>query len=145
MTDDRYPMCQGPDPEPARAKFDLPAGAIDSHAHIFGAADAYEYSPARCYTPPEAKLESYLALHETLGGIDRAVLTQPSVYGTDNSCMLDAVDTMGGNFRAVAAVAEDVTDKELEALHARNVRRQRRPDRLGHRLAASGGKRDHAE
>lgn len=122
MTEDPYPLCQGPDPAPTRATFDLPAGAVDSHAHIFGTEDAYPYSPARGYTPPEATLASYLDLHEALGGIDRAVLTQPSVYGTDNGCMLDAVEAMGGTFRAVAAVDENVTDTELETLHARGVR-----------------------
>jgi predicted TIM-barrel fold metal-dependent hydrolase len=79
-------------------------------------------SPSRGYTPPDASLETFLALHRALGGIERAVLTQPSVYGTDNSCMLDAVEAMGAKFMAVAAVDADVTDRELEALHARRVR-----------------------
>jgi len=122
MSEDKHPPCQGPDPEPTRAKFTVPRGAIDSHAHIFGPQSAYAWSPARGYTPPEANLDSYLALHKALGGIDRAVLTQPSVYGTDNSCMLDVVDRMGGKFLAVAAVDENVTDTELEALNARGVR-----------------------
>jgi predicted TIM-barrel fold metal-dependent hydrolase len=126
MTDDPHPLCQGPDPDPTPANFALPPGVIDCHAHIFGPESKYPYSPARGYTPPDASLETYLALHKTLGGpngaIERAVLTQPSVYGTDNSCMLDAVDKMDGKFMAVAAVGEDVTDKELEALHARRVR-----------------------
>lgn len=120
--EDRYPMCQGPDPAPTLAKFDIPAGAVDCHAHIFGTEPRYPWSPARGYTPPEASLELYLALHKALGGIDRAVLTQPSVYGTDNTCMLDAVDRMGGKFRAVVAVDADVTDAQLEAYHARGAR-----------------------
>lgn len=122
MTDDKYPLCQGPDPAPTRAKFAVPPGAIDSHAHIFGPESQYPYSQARGYTPPEANLDAYLALHKALGGIERAVLTQPSVYGTDNSCMLDAVDKMNGRFLAIAAVDGDVTDHQLEVLHARGVR-----------------------
>jgi predicted TIM-barrel fold metal-dependent hydrolase len=122
LTDDKYPLCQGPDPLPTKAKFTIPAGAIDSHAHIFGTEPDYPYSPRRGYTPPEAALSTYLELHRALGGIERAVLTQPSVYGTDNSCMLDAVDAMDGKFLAIAAVDEDVTDKELENLHERGVR-----------------------
>ena len=122
MTEDRYPPCQGPDADPTRARFALPAGTIDCHAHVFGPASRYPMSPSRGYTPPEASLETFLALHRALGGIERAVLTQPSVYGTDNSCMLDAVDRMDGKFMAVAAVDEDITDTELEALHARRVR-----------------------
>ena len=122
MNDDRYPMCQGPDPDPTPAGFALPPGTIDCHAHVFGPESRYAMSPTRGYTPPVASLETYLGVHKALGGIERAVLTQPSVYGTDNTCMLDAVDRMDGRFMAVAAVGEDVTDKELEDLHARRVR-----------------------
>ena len=122
MSENKYPACQGPDPEPTRAQFSLPPGTIDAHAHIFGAPNEYAFSPARGYTPPEASLESYLALHKKLGGIERAVLTQPSVYGTDNSCMLDIVDRMKGRFLAVAAVGQDITDAELESMHERGVR-----------------------
>jgi 2-pyrone-4,6-dicarboxylate lactonase len=122
MSEDRYPLCQGPDPAPSAAKFTVPPGTIDSHAHIFGAPGSYPYSAARGYTPPEANLQSYLALHKALGGIERAVLTQPSVYGTDNSCMLDVVENMNGKFLAVVAVDQDVTDKQLEDFHARGAR-----------------------
>jgi predicted TIM-barrel fold metal-dependent hydrolase len=119
---DRYPLCQGPDPNPTRATFALPPGTIDSHAHIFGADGTWPYSPGRGYTPPEASLENYLRLHRALGGIERAVLTQPSVYGVDNECMLDAVAQMGGQYLAVVAVNEEVTDAELERLHERGAR-----------------------
>jgi predicted TIM-barrel fold metal-dependent hydrolase len=61
-------------------------------------------------------------LHEALGGIERAVLTQPSVYGTDNSCMLDVVEKMKGKFLAVIAVGQDVSDKQLEEFHAQGAR-----------------------
>ena len=57
-----------------------------------------------------------------LGGVERAVLTQPSVYGVDNECMLDAVARMNGRFLAVVAVNEDVTDAELQRLHERGAR-----------------------
>jgi 2-pyrone-4,6-dicarboxylate lactonase len=122
VSEDKYPACQGPDPDPTAAKFAIPDGAIDCHAHIFGTELAYPYSPARGYTPPEATLENYLNLHKALGGIERAVLTQPSVYGTDNACMLDAVDKMDGKFLAVVAVDSDVTDAALEDFHARGAR-----------------------
>lgn len=122
MTEDRYPLCQGPDPDPTPASFSLPEGTIDCHAHIFGPVQKYPLSPARGYTPPDASLESFLALHKTLGGIERAVLTQPSVYGTDNRCMLDAVAKMDGKFLAVVAVDADVSEKELIDLHEKGAR-----------------------
>jgi len=122
VKEDKYPLCQGPDPDPTQPKFQIPRGTIDCHAHIFGDSNHYEYSPARGYTPPEAQLDTYLELHRILGGIERAVLTQPSVYGTDNSCMLDIVDQMNGKFLAVVAVDATVTDKQLEQFHARGAR-----------------------
>lgn len=121
MTQDRYPMCQGPDPAPRPATFAVPRGTIDSHAHIFGPPDQYPFSPARGYTPPEASLHSYRALHQALGGIERAVLTQPSVYGTDNSCMMDVVDHVGSTYKAVVAVDGDVTDRQLEDFDRRGA------------------------
>ena len=60
----------------------MPADAIDSHAHLFGPESKYPYSPKRGYTPPDATLTTYDALHRALG-VARAVLIQPSVYGTD--------------------------------------------------------------
>lgn len=121
MSESRYPLCQGPDPRPLAPGFLLPAGTIDCHAHIFGTEDQYPYSSSRGYTPPQASLADYLALHKTLGNIERAVLTQPSVYGTDNRCMMDVVAQMPGRFKAVVAVDATVTDKELEHLAERGA------------------------
>ncbi|MFC1665848.1 amidohydrolase family protein [Pseudomonadota bacterium] len=115
------PICPGPDPDPIRPNFVVPKGAVDTHAHIFGPESKYPYSPARGYTPPDASVASFRHLHQILG-IERAVLTQPSVYGTDNRAMLDAVAQSPGNMLAVAAVGEQVTDEELEKLHYSGVR-----------------------
>jgi predicted TIM-barrel fold metal-dependent hydrolase len=62
-----------------------------------------------------------LAMHAKLG-IERVVLTQPSVYGTDNSAILDAAARIRDRARAVVAVAGDVGDAELRELHERGAR-----------------------
>ncbi len=81
--------CPPPDPAPKRpSRVTLPPGTIDTHGHIFG--PNYPWNPKRGYTPPDALPEAYEALHKALG-VSRGVLTQPSVYGTDNRCMLDYV------------------------------------------------------
>ena len=121
MSQDTIPVCQGPDPEPRTPKFTPPPGSCDTHAHIFGPAEKYVYSPKRGYTPPDASIEAYLALHGVLG-MERGVLTQPSVYGTDNSAMLDAVALYPDRLRAVAAVDAEVSDGELERMHHAGVR-----------------------
>lgn len=115
------PFCQGPDPDPESPTVKAPAGACDTHAHIFPVAHESRYSAGRGYTPPVASLESFLELHDVLG-IERAVLTQPSVYGVDNTAILEAVEQYPERMRAVAAVGNDVSDKELEALNASGVR-----------------------
>jgi predicted TIM-barrel fold metal-dependent hydrolase len=115
------PFCPGPDPQPSTPKFDVPVGAVDTHAHVFGPESLYPYSSGRGYTPPDASLEDYLNLHKTLG-IARGVMTQPSVYGVDNSAIFDSVKQLGDNYCALAAVGEDVSDAELERLHAARVR-----------------------
>ena len=55
-------------------------------------------------------------------GIDRAVLVQPSVYGTDNRAMLAALSSNPDKFRGVAVIDSQITDAELEAMHRAGVR-----------------------
>lgn len=110
-----------PDFNPRQPKLRLPRHSCDSHAHIMGPVARYAYSPARIYTPPDCLLADYLHMLDTLG-VERAVLVQPSVYGTDNTAMLDAMKAAGGRLRGVAVVAEDVSDEELGKLDAAGVR-----------------------
>jgi len=55
-------------------------------------------------------------------GCERAVLVQPSVYGTDNSAMVDALRSGVFAFRGIAVVDAAITDRELEDLHEAGVR-----------------------
>ncbi len=49
-------------------------------------------------------------------GIERTVVVQPSTYGKDNRCTLEAVATIGPNARCIVVVDESVTDAELDRL-----------------------------
>ncbi len=115
------PLCAAPDPDPRPPARPLPAGSCDCHAHICGPASAFDYDPKRIYTPPDALLPDYRAMLAALG-LSRAVLVQPSVYGTDNRVLLKALAEMGSRARGVAVVDAGVTDAELEALHEAGVR-----------------------
>lgn len=110
-----------PDPDPVKPKYVAPPGACDAHCHVFGPGDRFPYSRKRTYTPPDAPKEKLAALHRHLG-LTRSVLVQASCHGTDNSAMLDAIASSNGAWRGVAMVAKDVTDSELEALHAGGTR-----------------------
>ena len=114
-------LCQGPDPHPRKPKTSAPPGAIDAHAHVFGPLDQFPYVEERGYTAPEALLASWLLMHSVIG-IDRGVLIQPSVYGTDNRAMLAAMMEAGHRLRGVAAVEAEVNDSELSSLNAAGIR-----------------------
>jgi predicted TIM-barrel fold metal-dependent hydrolase len=96
-------------------------GACDAHVHIIGPRDKYPMVPNRAYTPPEATVAQLLALRKRLG-IARNVLVQPSFYGIDNSCMLDALAQLGDSARGIAVVAPTIADAELHAMDAKGVR-----------------------
>jgi D-galactarolactone isomerase len=55
-------------------------------------------------------------------GTARTVVVNPSTYGTDNSCTLDAMAQFGAAARGVAVVDIGVTDAELERLHDLGIR-----------------------
>jgi 2-pyrone-4,6-dicarboxylate lactonase len=118
---DSIPTCAPFDPAPRAPSFAVPPGACDCHAHVCGPATRYPYWPKRIYTPPDAVLPAYRHMLDTLG-IERAVLVQPSVYGTDNRAMLDALAADPQRLRGVAVVEFDVTVAEIESLHAQGVR-----------------------
>lgn len=109
-------MIPGPHPNPRVPNFKLPLHACDSHCHIFGPGDKYPYAPGRAYTPPDAPLEMFRALHDRLG-ITRAVIVNASVHGTDNRVALDAIAVSGGRYRAVANIDDTITEKELDGLN----------------------------
>ena len=101
----------------------LPSGSIDTHVHVFER--RYRLSPDRGYNPPESTLADLKRLHSTLG-IDRVVFTQPSVYGTDNSAVLDGMAALNAErpdrARCVVAITMNMSEDELARLDASGVR-----------------------
>ena len=95
--------------------------SCDCHVHVFGPASRYPYSPDRAYTPPGASVEQLVARHDSLD-IERVVIVQPSPYGTDNSCTLDAVKRLGRCARAVVVVDETSKLEEMHRIGARGIR-----------------------
>ena len=92
--------------------------SCDCHAHICGPESSYAYSDDRIYTPPDALLPDYLKQLEILG-IERSVLVQPSIYGSDNTVLLKAMREMGSAgiaCRGIAVVEDSVSDGELDDL-----------------------------
>ena len=99
----------------------MPAGAVDCHNHIMGPRDKYPYAADRTYTPPEANVAALKALRARIGTA-RNVLVTPSVYGTDNRCLVDALAELAGTARGIAVLPLDVSDAELRPLDNAGVR-----------------------
>jgi 2-pyrone-4,6-dicarboxylate lactonase len=102
--------------------FKPPAKSCDSHFHVFGPAERYPYGPELRYKPPLAPLDEYLTVARHLG-IERMVFVQPSAYGRDNTCMLDAMQELGDeNCRGIVDIDDDVSDAEMDRLDTIGVR-----------------------
>ncbi|MHA1151583.1 MAG: amidohydrolase family protein [Alphaproteobacteria bacterium] len=102
-------------------KLVCPAGATDCHMHFYGTREDYPLAPSCQALPPFAPVEAYRGLMVRLG-LERVVIVQPSAYGKDNRCTLDALAKLGDAARAVVVVDESVTDAELERLTWLGVR-----------------------
>ena len=113
--------CRGPLDHPSRPGWTPPAGACDSHCHVFGPYERFPLSPTRSFTPPEIAWERLRGLHDLLG-FERCVLVQASCHGSDNSAMLDAIARSGGRARGVAIVGPGDDAAAFAALHAGGVR-----------------------
>lgn len=108
-------------PEVTLPRIALPPGACDSHMHIVGPAARFPFAAQRSVSPPEATWSDYRRTAAKLG-IDRSVIVQPSFYGSDHRCMLDALEQSAGRARGVVVVGDEVTAGEIRDLHGRGAR-----------------------
>lgn len=106
---------------PSKPGFRLPPGAVDAHCHVFGPSDQFPYAPERKYTPCDASKDQLFALRDYLG-FDKNVIVQATCHGTDNRALLDALKAAGNKARGIATVNRNVTDAQLQEMHAAGVR-----------------------
>src|SRR5258706_7314351 len=102
--------------EPPKLK--APANACDCHMHIFD--PRFPASPHWTRGAPDAPVSAYRLLQQRIGTV-RTVIVNPSTYGTDNRCTLDALAQMGDTARGVAAVANPRPVGVLQGLRASGV------------------------
>ena len=99
----------------------MPADASpgwDCHVHMFDG--AAKVAPGH-YAPLHRPLAAIEALAQS-HGCGHLVLVQPSVYGTDNSVLLDALRMQPERHRGVAVVDVSISDAELADMHSLGVR-----------------------
>src|SRR5262245_59282312 len=98
-----------------------PQNTCDCHVHCIGPKDKFPLAPKRQYTPMDATPADLKAMMARTGA-QRAVIVQPSIYGTDNGCTMDAVDALKGQGRGVVVLDADTTASQLDELDARGAR-----------------------
>jgi len=106
---------------PSKPQYVVPEGAVDAHCHVFGPGDKFGFAPERKYTPCDASKQQLWDLRDYLG-FSRNVIVQATCHGSDNSALVDALETSNGLARGVATIKEDISDTELDKLHAAGVR-----------------------
>jgi 2-pyrone-4,6-dicarboxylate lactonase len=106
---------------PSKPRFQLPAGAVDAHCHVFGPGAQFSYAPERKYTPCDARKEQLFALRDHLG-FARNVVVQATCHGADNRAMLDALVHSNGKARGVATVGRNISHDQLQSMHDAGVR-----------------------
>ena len=67
--------------------------SCDTHVHVYDA--RYPVAPTTVLRPPDAGVAEYRAFQRE-AGLQRVVLVQPTTYGFDNRCQLEAMAALGG-------------------------------------------------
>ncbi|HWH97661.1 MAG TPA: amidohydrolase family protein [Pseudolysinimonas sp.] len=109
------------DPSPTKPTFQVPAGAVDAHCHVFGPGALFPYAPGRKYTPCDASREQLFAVRDFLG-FHRNVVVQATCHGADNTALLDVLEHSDDRARGVVTVKPEIATAELERMHALGAR-----------------------
>lgn len=105
------------------SKLEVPQESWDSHMHVVEP-ERYPLAPDATYTPSPHNPPEALAFEFSVG-ISNIVLVQPSIYGFDNSCLLDALRGLGPRRGRGVVVVDHEAPPSLEVLrewHALGVR-----------------------
>ncbi len=109
-----------PPSEYERPRFAVPRGACDSHTHVIPEG-GWKLVPEANYTPAPAPAQVHLAMLDSLG-LDRGVVVQPSIFGTNNTAVVEAIAQAPMRLRGVAVIDPSITDDTLQSLHAKGIR-----------------------
>ncbi|KAJ0425818.1 hypothetical protein BJY00DRAFT_160356 [Aspergillus carlsbadensis] len=115
----RVPTTKSRSYEPLQGR--LPNKSWDSHMHVVE--PRYPVVADAAYEPTPHTIHDAIAFETSLG-IENVVLVQPSIYGYDNSCLLDALRHLGpSRGRGVVVIdAANANIKTLRDWHALGVR-----------------------
>lgn len=109
------PVSLPPDPNTRAPHWSVPAGACDTHAHLFGPPDIFPYAENRRYTPPAAPIEHYRNM-QRITGLSRVVFVTPTAHGYDNRVILDGIAKLGDSARGIANIDASFDASSLQAM-----------------------------
>ena len=101
--------------------FDEPK--IDCHVHVLNPAN-FPFGEDIIYKPTGQEIGTTAQLCRVMNayGVKHALLVQPnSGYGSDNSCLLDAIATSEGRFKGMAIIDLDADIATLKNLQAQGI------------------------
>src|SRR6476659_1849504 len=96
---------------------------IDCHAHVldpvrFPYGEEIEYKPSGQEIGTTAQFRQIMMTY----GVSHGLLVQPnSGYGSDNSCMLDAIAQSDGSLKGIAIIPIDADLEDLRVLKDRGI------------------------
>jgi D-galactarolactone isomerase len=96
-----------------KPELQTPPGACDTHMHFYNA--KFSSAPTALMTPGDAWIDDYKIVQAHLG-LQRVVVVQPTAYGLDNSCQIEAMAAFGDRARGVFVVDDQTPEVELERL-----------------------------
>lgn len=105
-----------------RPRLAVPAGACDTHMHVYDA--AVPSAPGGPALPGHFPVAAYRALRSRLG-LERVVVVQPNAYQDDHRVTLDAIRALGPGAKGVGAVKPGASDAEIERLTRGGIVAQR--------------------
>jgi 2-pyrone-4,6-dicarboxylate lactonase len=107
---------------PTEPKLKLPAGACDTHFHIFGPRSRFPYAKDAPYTPKVDAPKDVLIDRHMFLGIERGVVVQSAAHGFDNSAAADFLADRKGSYVGVALVPVNADMALLKKLHEQGFR-----------------------
>jgi 2-pyrone-4,6-dicarboxylate lactonase len=115
------PLTPPPDRNPKKPKLQAPAGAVDTHIHLFGPASKYPFHPGSKYVSEDILPEHSIALQEALG-LRMAVVVSGGGYGRSYQHLADVLERYPDRFRGVALLPAEVSRSEIARLDKLGVR-----------------------
>jgi predicted TIM-barrel fold metal-dependent hydrolase len=107
----------------SKPRHSVPSGAWDSHMHVCEPS-LFPLSASAKYQPHAATLTEAQTIIGTKLGLPKLVFVQPSTYGNDNACLLDALAKVGPSMGRGVVVFDPASTSlaQLEKWHQIGVR-----------------------